>query len=161
MDYIFHYLPFSRMSACISPCTYVIDNGTGYKSLHASKQLIRGEAVIPLVGQIVHGYENVPLHEKQHACQLEYNETGDWMLISSDVRYANHSCDPNCAFSGMVLVVKKDVINKDEEITFCYNACEKEDADKKFFWDERWSFECRCGASNCVQQVRGYHFYGS
>ena len=46
-----------------------------------------------------------------------------------------------------------------EELTFSYDylaAAEWRRAPELYFWDERWSFDCRCGAPDCVGRVDRY-----
>jgi hypothetical protein len=62
------------------------------------------------------------------------------------LRFLNHACSPNAAFSGRDLVARA-VIPADAEITIDYNCHESELAEP---------FACRCGGADCVGVVRGW-----
>ena len=63
--------------------------------------------------------------------------------------YVNHKCNPNCvvSFPELFLVAVKK-IKKGEELSFNYCTTE---------YDlEHCSFKCRCGAENCIGEVKGF-----
>jgi SET domain len=66
------------------------------------------------------------------------------------LQYINHSCTPNVFFdtTRMELVALKE-IQQGEEMTFFYPSTE---------WEMKQPFNCYCGSSNCVGQVRGAAF---
>ncbi len=66
------------------------------------------------------------------------------------LQYINHSCDPNVFFdtSSMKLVALKE-IQFDEEMTFFYPSTE---------WEMTQSFNCYCGCSQCVGEIKGAAF---
>lgn len=63
------------------------------------------------------------------------------------LQYINHSCNPNVFFdtTSLQLVALKE-INSDEEFVFFYPSAE---------WKMTQSFDCYCGAVNCIGQIRG------
>ena len=63
------------------------------------------------------------------------------------LQYINHSCDPNVFFDTtlMQLVALKEVKSGDE-MTFFYPSTE---------WKMTQSFNCYCGSSNCLGDIRG------
>jgi hypothetical protein len=63
------------------------------------------------------------------------------------LQYINHSCDPNVFFdtTSMKLVALKE-LQKEEEMTFFYPSTE---------WKMTQSFECYCGSSDCLGDIRG------
>ena len=63
-------------------------------------------------------------------------------------RRLNHSCDANAYFCGRNLYAWK-AIHPGEEITIDYNCTEFELAS---------SFECNCGSTACIGNIRGYSF---
>ena len=67
--------------------------------------------------------------------------------------YVNHSCSPNCCldFKGWDLVALR-YIQKGEELTFNYNSSEFD------LVEQSCSFQCRCGAPNCVGEVKGFKY---
>ncbi|KAH7731156.1 histone-lysine N-methyltransferaseH3 lysine-36 and H4 lysine-20 specific-like protein [Aphelenchoides avenae] len=81
----------------------------------------------------------------------------DAQFVGSNMRFANHSCDPNCTISivwsgddlHLMLEAIKD-IEIDDEITFDYNMVRASSRGKGLS-------HCRCGALNCsgVMSVKG------
>lgn len=64
-----------------------------------------------------------------------------------DLRYVNHSCQPNVLFdvdAGLVRALNS--INPDEELSFFYPSTE---------WDMREPVECHCGTPACLGLVTG------
>lgn len=59
--------------------------------------------------------------------------------------YVNHSCDANCGIRGEITVVAMRDIKEGEEITQDYGLLD----------DNKYSFECTCGAPNCRKIVTG------
>ncbi len=60
---------------------------------------------------------------------------GDASLDSCQVRYMNHSCQPNTHFAGRQVVALRDIAER-EELTFDYNSTE---------WEMAEAFVCECG----------------
>lgn len=61
--------------------------------------------------------------------------------------YVNHSCDPSCEIKHLderYALVTKRCLEEGDEITF--NYLENEDSIAE-------SFDCKCGASNCVGKI--------
>ena len=66
------------------------------------------------------------------------------------LQYINHSCDPNVFFNTTTLqVVALKEIHAEEEMTFFYPSTE---------WQMTQSFNCYCGSSDCIGQIRGASF---
>ncbi len=67
--------------------------------------------------------------------------------LPAELKYINHSCDPNVQFDMGAAVVRaiKD-ISPGEELSFFYPATE---------WAMAESFTCGCGASTCIGRVSG------
>lgn len=63
------------------------------------------------------------------------------------LQYINHSCDPNVFFdtTSMKLVALKQ-INPEEEMVFFYPSTE---------WKMTQSFNCYCGSSLCLGDIKG------
>jgi SET domain len=63
------------------------------------------------------------------------------------LQYINHSCDPNVFFDTtlMQLVALRE-LNPGDEMTFFYPSTE---------WKMTQSFNCYCGSSNCLGDIRG------
>ncbi|MCU1361498.1 MAG: Nuclear protein [Ilumatobacteraceae bacterium] len=61
--------------------------------------------------------------------------------------FVNHSCEPNCAMSGSVLVVALRDIEAGEELTYDFAMSDGSDYDE---------FECACGSRQCRGKVTGH-----
>jgi len=63
------------------------------------------------------------------------------------LQYINHSCDPNVFFdtTTMQLIALKE-LRQEEELGFFYPSTE---------WRMTQSFNCYCGSSQCINQIRG------
>eukprot|EP00927_Polykrikos_kofoidii_P072060 TRINITY_DN6821_c1_g1_i1.p1 TRINITY_DN6821_c1_g1~~TRINITY_DN6821_c1_g1_i1.p1 ORF type:complete len:200 (-),score=29.06 TRINITY_DN6821_c1_g1_i1:301-828(-) len=76
------------------------------------------------------------------------------VAVSSDIKYTNHSCEPNCEMETFVdgqdgaayLTTVRDV-NAGEELSFNYLTNE---------WDMDEGFQCQCGTPSCMGYVRGF-----
>jgi len=68
------------------------------------------------------------------------------MRLRHPWRFLNHSCDPNAAIVGRTLVARR-TIEPGDEITFDYTTTEARMAEP---------FECRCGAPECLGEIRGF-----
>lgn len=64
-------------------------------------------------------------------------------MDKDDTRLMNHSCDPNVVDKGEVLVAKRD-IEAGQEIVWDYTP----------YMNPVQTFECKCGAKNCVGIVK-------
>lgn len=63
-------------------------------------------------------------------------------------RFMNHSCEPSAVICGRgVCSLRK--LEQWDEITFNYNTTEYSLAEP---------FECRCGSTNCLGQIRGFRY---
>ena len=82
-----------------------------------------------------------------------------WLIPRTPARYLNHSCDPNCEVRPDRHVVTRRAVAAGEELTIGYDWADANDVrahSDHYFWDERWSFSCRCGARCCVGVVDRY-----
>jgi len=68
-------------------------------------------------------------------------------LLPEYLQYINHSCNPNIFFNTTTfeLVALKD-ISAGDELTFFYPSTE---------WDMSQFFECNCGFTNCLKNIKG------
>jgi hypothetical protein len=131
------------------------ENACG-QCLIATANLPREALVATFDGPVVRCWDDVPPDEVRYAIGL-YD--GEWLIPDTDARYLNHSCDPNCRISDELEVFTIRTVRNGEELTISYNfadAAEYRDRPGNYFWDERWNFTCRCGAANCIGEVKGY-----
>ncbi|MFX1381204.1 MAG: SET domain-containing protein-lysine N-methyltransferase [Promethearchaeota archaeon] len=129
--------------------TYLQDCSYG-KGIVANTSLNAGTAVQKYEGSIV-PWEQVPNDEIRYAILVSDDQ---WMIIKTDARYINHSCDPNCIINESLEVVTIRPVNKDEEITVRYNVVYKNE--NPGMWDNRWSFKCLCGSKICQGVIDKY-----
>jgi hypothetical protein len=125
--------------------------------LLATRALDAGVVVAHFEGDVV-PYEEVPEDEIAYVLNLE---NGGWMIPSTAARYANHSCDPNCMIDDQLRLVTIRPVAAGDELTYSYILADRghyERSETDFFWDERWTFDCRCGSPDCVGRVDRYLF---
>ena len=124
--------------------------------LFATKTLEEGKVVERLKGRAV-PYSKIPESEIQNAFELDDDR---WMTPQSAAKHINHSCDPNCHISRKLDVVTIRKVRKGEELTIMYNEVPIEkymkSAAKLPKWDDRRSFDCRCGAPQCIGRIDRY-----
>lgn len=133
----------------------VVKNQYG-KCLVASEDLGPGEIVERYEGSILPSYALVP---EEEICYALVVGNDHYMIIATNARYINHSCDPNCDIDEDYYVVTLRPVHKGEEITLRYNEIFPEHEGIHYFWDPRWSFKCRCGAPNCIHEINNYVVY--
>jgi len=127
--------------------------GTG---LIASETLEEGAVVEHLEGRIV-PYNKIPESDLRNAFEIDDDR---WMVPQPPVRLLNHSCDPNCYISKKLDVVTTRKVHKGEELTIMYNEVTLD----KYMqsgailpkWDDRRSFDCRCGTPKCIGRIDRY-----
>jgi len=120
------------------PCLN-IGRGTSGWRVTCVQRISRGDAVLPICGRPTSGPDrySIQLREGLHLTP----DGAPWALV-------NHSCDANLAidFSRWQLVAHRDIV-VDEEVTWNYLTTE---------WELQSPFHCQCGASSCVQHLRGF-----
>lgn len=122
-----------------NPLSYQLirkDSGSG---LAACKAFRAGDVVSDLCWaerQLSPSRWTVQCGDHEHAEPLPFN-----------LRYVNHSCQPNVFFDveAGVLSALKD-IEPGEELTFFYPSTE---------WEMAEPFECHCGTSACLGTING------
>ncbi len=126
------------------------------KCLIASDDLGRGEIVGRFEGPILASYALVPPEE---ICYTLVIGNDHYMIIQTNAKYINHSCDPNCDIDDDYYVITLRPVRKGEEFSIRYNEISAKHEGIKYFWDPRWSFECRCGSQNCIGIINDYVVY--
>jgi hypothetical protein len=139
-----------------SRCAPVPGSGQG---LFATADLSAGTAVARFEGPVV-PWRDVPAAEVRHAVLI----AGDrWLVPASSARFVNHSCAPNCTVDDDLAVVTARPVAAGEQLTISYDTvamADWMDDAAAHFWDDRWSFDCRCGAPACVGRVDRYRVAG-
>lgn len=120
------------------------------KCLIATEDLSKGTIVQQFKGPII---------SKNQISEQDINyviliDDHNWLIPLTNARYLNHSCTPNCYVDDELRVITKSSVKKGEELTIIYNIVRKGENPGK--WDKRWTFECKCGASNCQGLVNHY-----
>jgi len=88
---------------------------------------------------------SVQVYDDVHI-EVDERVTADEILARHYWRFLNHGCEPNVALRGVEVLALRDIA-AGEEITFDYETTEFEMA---------VPFKCRCGASTCRGQIRGF-----
>lgn len=136
------------MNYQIQPCAY----GNG---LFATEP-IHTSAVI---GQLA-GYETAypPLTDALKRLVIYLGDQRAF-VITNDLVYANHSCEPNCRFENDALVALREIA-AGEQLTYSYNTfpAARFNPAEDWAWDAVWNFDCACGSPHCQGRIDGYRF---
>jgi len=127
---------------------------TAYPSeLIAPETVEEGKIVGKLEGRIV-PYSKIPEAEIRNAFEIDDNR---WMVPQPPGRHIRHSCDPNCYISKKLDIVTVRRVQKGEPLTIMYNEVTQDkymrDGAVLPKWDDRRSFDCRCGTPKCIGRV--------
>jgi hypothetical protein len=114
----------------------------GQNSLFALRSFKKGEQISPLSAGIT---SDTPTYLTM---QLDIGK--HITMVPEFLQYINHSCDPNTFFdtTEMQVIALKN-IKEGEELTFFYPSSE---------WEMQQPFQCYCGSSHCLGQIRGAAF---
>jgi hypothetical protein len=127
-----------RERAWVSELVEVRPFGEG-RALVATGSIPPGTRLIALAHVFVDLPSKYTIQLGEHLHQAGTEEADDFM---------NHSCAPNVTIDFEALEVRSILpIAAGELVTFDYNICE---------WDMREPFSCRCGASRCIGEIRGF-----
>jgi SET domain-containing protein len=126
------------------------------QGLIATANLERETVVEQFEGPAVK-YAQIPEDEIRYALLIG---GGDWVIPQTNARYINHACEANCYVSDTREVVTTRRVSQGEELTIVYNGITMEQflkgAPADDFWDDRWTFPCRCGTLRCVGLIDRY-----
>ena len=119
------------------------------KGIFASRNIKKGEIVFIMKGKKI----KFLINSEQQAKIAGLNWIGigknEWIDPNIYGSYFNHSCNPNSAIKGKVIVEALQNIKKGEEITLDYSLCEA---------DIFWHIKCECGAKNCRKIIKSIQF---
>ncbi|MEI6585672.1 MAG: SET domain-containing protein-lysine N-methyltransferase [Sediminibacterium sp.] len=117
----------------------VENSNTQQKSLHASATFNAGETICK--------FSAATELENPTYLTVQTGNNKHITLSPSFIQYINHSCEPNIFFntSTMELMALKN-ISVDDELVFFYPSTE---------WDMTQSFQCFCGSSACLKEIKG------
>jgi len=127
-----------RERAWVSELVEVRPFGEG-RALVATGSIPAGARLIALAHVFVDLPSKYTIQLDEHLHQAGTEEADDFM---------NHSCAPNVTIDFAALeIVAIRPISAGELVTFDYNICE---------WEMREPFTCRCGATRCIGEIRGF-----
>lgn len=132
--------------------SHLTDTSRG-PALIASETVEEGITIEHLEGRPV-PYSKIPETEIRSAFEIDDDR---WIVPQGPARHLKHSCDPNCYVSKNLDVITIRKVHKGEELTIMFNEVTLD----KYMqtgatlpeWDERRTFECVCGAPNCIGRV--------
>jgi hypothetical protein len=123
--------------------------------LFASRDLEAGTPVAKYEGPVM-AFADIPEEGIAYAI-LDTNDR--WLVPESDARYINHSCEPNCEVLESLEVIATQPVGAGSELTILYNdvtMAEFISPPSSHFWDRRWTFQCRCGSTQCPGLIDRY-----
>jgi SET domain-containing protein len=133
-----------------SPKTEVRDSGIHGKGLFAVQSIAEGEVVAVKGGYILDGGTWTELEKVLGPAEIQLDE--DLFIAPVDpaerdgaMLYTNHSCDPNIAIQGQIVLVAMRDIDAGEELTHDWATTD----------DLDYSIECHCGSERCRGTVTG------
>jgi hypothetical protein len=133
-----------------SPKTEVRESAIHGKGLFARHSIGRGEIVAVKGGHVLSKQDWIALERDLGSAEIQIAEDLFIAPVLSEHRdgsmlYTNHSCDPNVAIRGqIVLVAMRDVV-AGEELTVDWATTD----------DLDYEIECRCGSSICRGTLTG------
>ena len=124
--------------------------------LIASDTVEEGKVVGRLEGRPV-PYSKIPEADIRNAFETDDDR---WIVPQIQARRLNHSCDPNCYVTTGLDVTTLRKVQKGEELTVMYNEVTLDKYMRSGAilpkWDDRRSFDCRCGTPKCIGRVDHY-----
>jgi SET domain-containing protein len=133
-----------------SPKTTVRDSPIHGRGLFASAPIARGELVAVKGGYVLERQAWARLEPALGPAEIQIAED----LVIAPVRpeerdgamlYTNHSCDPNIAIQGQIVVVAMRDIATGEELTHDWATTD----------DGDYTLACRCGSPRCRGTITG------
>jgi hypothetical protein len=120
------------------------------KCLVSTMDLPEGAIVGKFEGQIV---PNEQISESNIRYAIIWDESS-MMIPETPAQFVNHSCDPNSYVNNLMEVVTLRPVKRGEEITYSYNWIYEGQQDG--VWDDRWTFQCKCGSPHCQGLINKY-----
>lgn len=123
--------------------------------LFATLDLEPDTAVAQFDGEIL-PYAAVSEDDRRYALLLVGDE---WLVDRTNARYLNHSCEANCRIAEDCTVYTTRNVAAGTELTISYDKISAKDLASgrtDLAWDDRWSFDCRCGSPRCRLRIDRY-----
>lgn len=111
--------------------------------LFAARYIRKNEEIIRVTGPTVNEEIEDVLYASYGIDVMVQIGIQRWVLPNNEVRFINHSCDPNMGFRGSRVFVAMRDIAKGEELTFDYAMNEIDDS------KHIWTIDCLCKSPNC------------
>ena len=154
-------LPHSDNLLVINDFIYLRDSQVHGKGIFASKDIPSNTKLLEYKGELISKEEGDrrrenterlskidPTKGESYIMEVDENYDLDGDTEDNYAKYFNHSCDPNCEFTGEekeVWVYSARDIKKDEELNCDYGFdFDPEDPDQPI---------CKCGSKNCVGYI--------
>jgi hypothetical protein len=133
-----------------SPRTEVRDSAIHGKGLFARQAIARGEIVAVKGGHVLTGPEWAALERDLGPADIQISEDLFIAPVRQEQRhgsmlYTNHSCEPNLAIQGQIVLVAMREIAVGEELTIDWATTDDGDHE----------MACRCGAPGCRGLITG------
>jgi len=122
--------------------------GTGYGSV-AHEPIAAGEVVAAFGGRCVtrDEFDLLPVSQQIRSVQIDEHLYLAGAPEPEPADFINHSCDPNCALTGNVILVAAREIAAGDELSYDYATTDGSDYDE---------FECACGTALCRGKISGH-----
>ncbi|HEX7787037.1 MAG TPA: SET domain-containing protein-lysine N-methyltransferase [Methylomirabilota bacterium] len=133
-----------------SPRTEVRPSPIHGKGLFAKRPIARGEIVAVKGGYVLTKEEWASLEPTLGAADIQISEAlfiapVDQTHRDGSMLFTNHSCDPNLAIQGQIVLVAMRDIAPGEELTVDWATTD----------DGDYTLDCRCGSPRCRRVVTG------
>ncbi|MGH7413167.1 MAG: SET domain-containing protein [Candidatus Rokuibacteriota bacterium] len=133
-----------------SPNTEVRESPIHGKGLFATRAVARGEIVAVKGGHVLTAAQWAALEPALGPADIQVAEDLVIAPVTQTERdggmlYTNHSCDPNLAIQGQIVLVAMRDIDAGEELTIDWATTD----------DGDYEMRCRCGSAHCRGTVTG------
>jgi SET domain-containing protein len=133
-----------------SPKTEVRNSPIHGKGLFANAPIKKGEIVAVKGGYILNQQEWAAIEPALGSAEIQITEELFIAPVNHDHRegamlYTNHSCDPNIALQGQIVLVAMRDIQANEELTHDWATMD----------DSDYEIRCNCGSENCRDTITG------
>ena len=133
-----------------SPKTAVRASPIHGQGLFATRPIARGEIVAVKGGHVLTGAQWAGLAPTLGAAEIQISEDLFIAPVTQTARdgsmlYTNHSCDPNLAIQGQIVLVAMRDVAPGEELTIDWATTD----------DGDYEMPCRCGSARCRGTVTG------
>jgi hypothetical protein len=133
-----------------SPKTEVRPSPIHGKGLFAKDAIARGEIVAVKGGHVLTAAQWADLEPGLGPAEIQISESlviapVDQTQRDGSMLYTNHSCDPNLAIQGQIVLVAMRDVAPGEELTIDWATTD----------DGEYEMRCRCGSGHCRGTVTG------